>query len=209
MSDDKPEVIAICGPDGAGKTTQATSVCDEFNQRGKDCVVVNPTYVLIDFLPVPDSLKTLLSPRAGQKRSTTRGFSMSIVAKIIDLLKILLGFPYAYASLLLVHKSNHDIVVCDRYLLQFLYDIYGDRSEYFVEKLPRPNNCIILSVDIETALDRMEEDDLELPRQYYVEVIKLFRDLNSLNWVIKVNANGDEMETKDEILLKIDELNNV
>ena len=131
-------IIAIIGPDGCGKTTQARLLVDRLNREGYKAIYVNPNYFLINSMFRTKLHNIFFSPR--RNRTNSLKSSRNIIAKARSLLSALLCYLYALLSRgYMAFVAKHKIIVCDRYFYQFFYDLFGDLSNRVSNFFPRPD----------------------------------------------------------------------
>lgn len=191
--------IAIVGVDGCGKSTQSRLLVERLNADGYRAIYVRPIYILIDLLPnrICDILKgsTIFSPR----RSTTSKKADSKDLNAIRILKrmpiSLFGFLYVLIScyyLKSIHQ-RYNIVICDRYFIQFLYDLFGEKAFLPIKLLPKPDMFFYINGDIDLMYSRMTQDfDKNINRDYYNKVIAFFNEVARNNNFIIIDANKNK-----------------
>lgn len=189
-----PLVLAVCGPDGAGKSTQARLLHAALEEEGDDAVLVRPVYEIVDRLPEPLKQQINISPR--QQR--TGGLDdRSALQRLIPLFTL----PYAIATVLLIRILYwNQIIVCDRYVYQFMFDAYGCWALPLIHLIPGPTFGAYLSVSDDERRERMtDESDRTVNRQYYDKVKRIYTELVERSTLVEVSANGTIDETHREL----------
>jgi len=172
-------IVAIVGIDGSGKTTQAKLLLEKLTKKNYNALCVNPIYLIVPF-----RFKRVPSPRK-IKTST----SIGSLNWFLKMLCKFLGFWYSMLSILLVLVlSTRKIVVCDRFFYQFLYDIYVKKEKKLIKFLPQPHLTFYLDGDMNTLYSRMDDFDVQISREYYLNLKEFFDDLSIEYSFIKVNA---------------------
>lgn len=177
-----PRTVAIVGPDGSGKTTQANLLVERLQAAGYDAQYVHALYYLSDTIPYADRLRRHLGPRKTRTQAPGHG-PFSLVRRALF---GLVGFWFALLTIGLVSvqvRSKRQIVVFDRYYHQFFYDVYGPASLPLSRLLPQPGRMICLDADLTTVQTRMDTVDQAVDRQYYITVIDLYDECTTSRWL--------------------------
>lgn len=174
--------IAIVGPDGSGKTTQAKLLVERLQVAGYDAQYVHALYYLSDNIPYADRLRKHLGPRKTRTQEP-RYLPFYLVRRVLF---GLIGFWFALLTIALVSlqtRSKKEIVVFDRYYHQFFYDVYGTAAIPLSGLLPQPWQIIHLDADLATAQTRMDIVDQVVDKQYYATVIALYDECTTPRWL--------------------------
>ena len=174
--------IAIVGPDGSGKTTQAKLLVERLQAAGYDAQYVHALYYLSDTIPYADRLRKHLGPRKTRTQASRHGLCYLIRRVLFGLV----GFWFALLTIGIVSvlvRNKRQVVVFDRYYHQFFYDVYGPASIPLSRLLPQPWRMIYLDADLSTVQTRMDTGDKAVDRQYYATVISLYDDCATPRWL--------------------------
>ncbi|WP_254547142.1 hypothetical protein [Halomarina pelagica] len=175
--------IALVGPDGSGKTTQAQLLVERLQAAGYDAQYVHALYYLSDNIPCADRLRRRLGPR------TTRTRDPGTCGPFYSVRRALFGLFGVWFALLTIgivsvrFRNRNQVVVFDRYYHQFFYDVYGSVSPLLSGLLPQPWRMIYLDADLTTVQTRMGTDDRAVGRMYYATVIELFDECATDGWL--------------------------
>lgn len=167
--------IAIVGPDGSGKTTQAKLLVERLQAAGYDAQYVHALYHISDTIPSSDRFRRHFGPR----KTRTQESGQSPFYFLRRALFGLVGFWFALLTIWIVSiqvRNKRQIVVFDRYYHQFFYHVYGSASIPPSRLLPQPWQLIYLDADLPTVQARMDTVDQAVDRQYYRTVITLYDD---------------------------------
>lgn len=188
-------IIAFCGPDGSGKTTQAelleSELNDDFNVR-----VVRPVYLLVDILGLRSSVTANASPRD----QSTRGESL----RLTDLVTAVLTYPYLLTTVLYLRVLPADVVICDRYVYQTLYDVYGRWAKSLLGLVPAADMSFLLNPELQILLSRMNESDANVDPDYYREVREFYAKVADRLDLIELPAERDAEQLHDQVRGRID-----
>ena len=190
-------IVAIVGPDGCGKTTQAKMLVNRLKSNSYEALYVRPIYVLMNLIRFAGGDENSVSPRIA--RVTGGQNKKSSIIKRASM--VLSGYPYALITYLFikVHYRNR-IVVCDRYFYQFFYDLFGNLSEKVIEIFPRPDIAFFLDGDLDLFYSRMDDSfDASVDRNYYTDVLNLYRKISRKYSFIQIDANLNKEAINDII----------
>lgn len=174
--------IAIVGPDGSGKTTQAKLLVERLQAAGYDAQYVHALYYLSENIPYADRLRRRLGPRKTRTQEP-RNLPFYLLRRALF---GLIGFWFALLTIAIVSvqfRSEREIVVFDRYYHQFFYDVYGTAGIPLSGLLPQPWQMIYLDADLTTAQTRMDAVDQVVDQQYYATVIALYDECSTPSWL--------------------------
>jgi len=196
-------IIAIIGPDGCGKTTQARLLVDRLNREGYKAIYVNPNYFLINSMFRTKLHNIFFSPR--RNRTNSLKSSRNIIAKARSLLSALLCYLYALLSRgYMAFVAKHKIIVCDRYFYQFFYDLFGDLSNRVSNFFPRPDITFFLNTSLEFLYSRMQSAfDKSVNKDCYIAVINLLKKLSQKYSFVEIEADQNEKIISDIIFEKV------
>ena len=141
-------IIAIEGPDGCGKTTQAKLLVQRLKREGHNAIYVRPVFVLSDMLStITRSNIVGISPSPRRMRLDQLRLSkkhMKIFLSIGKWLMAVLGYAYGILSYMVIayYSARKRVVICDRYFYQFLFDLFGGFTERIIRIFPRPEPVI-------------------------------------------------------------------
>lgn len=175
--------IAIVGPDGCGKTTQAQLLVEGLNAAGYDARYVHALYYLSETVPYADRLRGRTGPRKTRTRSRDTPRPLHLARRALF---ALLGFWFAIFTIGIVSvspRTGSQIVVFDRYYHQFFYDVYGPSGRSLSRLLPQPWRMIYLDADLTTVRSRMDPDDRAVDELYYATVIDLYDECSNGRWL--------------------------
>ena len=197
----KMVIIAIVGPDGCGKTTQAKMLVDRLKKEGHETTYVRPVYALIDLIHLGNKNKNLVSPR----RARVREISNKKSANMRKALMCLVGYVYALTTYMFMKfQCRNKIIVCDRYFYQFFFDLFGEFSEKVVRIFPRPDITFFLNGDLDIFYSRMDDSfDASVGRDYYTDVLNLYRKISRKYVFIQIDANLNKEAINDVIFMHL------
>ncbi|WP_224450603.1 hypothetical protein [Haloprofundus salilacus] len=175
--------IAIVGPDGSGKTTQAKLLVEHLQAAGYDAQYVHALYYLSNNFPYADELRRRIGPRKTRTQLTKTGRPVYLLRQALF---GLVGFWFALLTIGVVSlrfRDESQIVVFDRYYQQFFYDVYGPLAVFLSRLLPQPWRMIYLNADLTTIQTRMDATDRAADTQYYATVIGLYDECSTDEWL--------------------------
>ncbi|WP_224332655.1 hypothetical protein [Haloprofundus sp. SEDH52] len=173
--------IAIVGPDGSGKTTQAKLLVEHLQAIGYDAHYVHALYYLSDTIPCADRLRRQLGPRKTQTHGPSTSRLLYLLRRVLF---AVVGFWFALVTIGVVSIRFHDqVVVFDRYYHQFFYDVYGPSGVFLSCLLPQPGRVIYLDADLATIQLRMDTTDRAVDTEYYATVIEFYDECSTEGWL--------------------------
>ena len=189
----KTAIVAIVGPDGCGKTTQAKMLVDRLKNKGYNAIYVRPVFILLNALTrSKDNTVLPISPRETCTSKMSDSHKLRRTFSSWKIFMNLLGYPYALATYIFMkfHLSRNKIVVCDRYFYQFFFDLFGDFSEKMMKIFPKPDITFFLDGNLELFYSRMDNSfDASVGRDYYMGVLNLYRGISQKYDFIQIDAN--------------------
>ncbi|MFB9807353.1 dTMP kinase [Haladaptatus pallidirubidus] len=192
----KALIVAIVGPDGSGKTTQAQLLTTRLQAAGYDADYVHALYYFSDRIPYANRLRKQVGPRTARTKRQTTWSPLYLLQRLSF---ATFGYLFAVGTIALVSRfSSNQIVVFDRYYHQFLYDVYGQASRPLSQCLPQPWRIIYLQADIETLRSRQDTEDRMVNEQYYETVNELYATLMTDTWM-QMPANLPIVMLHDQI----------
>jgi thymidylate kinase len=191
-------IIAIEGPDGCGKTTQAKMLFERLEKEGYSVRYVRPLYAI--FCVFPKNKATYLNFLSPRKLGTTSVTKMgNRLYSILRIFLSLIGLSYAFLIYMYLKTSNKNrIIICDRYFYQFLFDLFGNLSEKIVKAFPKPTITFFLDGELDVIRSRMSLLDSLASLKYYAKVINFYRRIAKACNFVRIDAT-----------LKKDEINEI
>lgn len=175
--------VAVVGPDGSGKTTQAKLLVERLRAAGYDAQYVHALYYLSDAVPCADRLRKRFGPRKTRTGESGDGPFYLVRRALFGLV----GFWFALLTIGVVavraREEGQVVVVFDRYYHQFFYDVYGPAGRPLSRLLPRPRRTVYLDADLSTARTRMDGVDRAVEEEYYAAVIGLYEECATPGWL--------------------------
>lgn len=193
------KIVAFVGADGTGKSTQAGMLATRLAREGRRVRSVRPVFLLFD----PWKLRgrapaaEVLSPRmqrvagAGGGGRGDRGGSP---------LRAAVGYLYALATYVYMRSAFRglDYLVCDRYLYQYFYDLFGDAAVSVSTAFPRPDVVFWLDGGLELLRRRSATPMAEEEERYYGRAIAYYRTLAQRLPFVHLDAGADPQAIGDE-----------
>ena len=190
--------MAIEGIDGSGKTTQAKMLVDRLKKNGFETTYVRPVYVLLDLIRLKGEDKKSVSPR--RVRATNK--KSSVLQRVV---MSLFGYPYAMVTYIYMKLTSRDkIIVCDRYFYQFFFDLFGKLSEKVIRIFPKADITFFLDGNLDLFYSRMKKSfDASVDRDYYTEVINLYRRISQKYGFIQIDAKLNKEAINDTLFMHL------
>lgn len=187
-------LIAIEGVDGSGKTTQVEALHTALDEEGYKVVTLRPMYEIIELFPI--DVENHVSPR----RSATESTKGTLKQERASIFIILAGLLYSLVSVLWIRFVYREtIVVCDRYFYQMFFDLLGLKARRLAAIFPPPEITVVLDMDIDNSLDRLDQFDSQVQREYYEQVAEYYRGLSTRGSVEHVRADDGVDEVHERI----------
>lgn len=206
------ELIALCGIDGTGKSTQALLLQDRLRVLGRssevlwcrwDPLLARPAIRLLDRLSGGGAKATAGSHAGGasgnSRRELKRRLLSSALVRRLWMGLMVLDYGLQVAPKLMRARRSADVVIVDRYRHDVLIDLSAGGEFVRAPKvlrwlLPEPDLIIVLDVDEETALAR-KPDSLDLT--YLRERRRLYGELAQSSTAVLIDA-GESTEAVSE-----------
>ena len=195
-------IVTIEGVDGCGKTTQAKMLVDRLKKNGYETTYVRPVYVLLGLIRLGGGDRNSVSPR----RARVSKILNKKLFRMRRALMSLLGYPYALATYIFMkfYLGRNKMVVCDRYFYQFFFDLFGDWSENIIKFFPRPDITFFLDGDLDIFYLRMDNSfDASVGRDYYMDVLNLYRRISQKYGFIQIDANFNREAINDVMFMHL------
>jgi len=182
-------IIAIIGPDGCGKTTQAKMLVESLNRIGYDSIYVHSNDVLFSTISSNKPLNlNQLGPRNFRKSKNESSKERHVYRMPLQIIASSLGFFYALFSYVYIKYvlDRNKIIVCDRYYYQFFNDLFGEiYGEKISRMFPQPEMIFLLDLDINLLYSRMiDKADRNIGKDYYIKLFRLYKKLgDDLNFI--------------------------
>ena len=198
--------MAIEGIDGCGKTTQAKMLVDRLKKEGYKAMYVQPVFVLLNILA--RSKGNDVAPISPRKIRTSKMSDSDKHEKRFFFKKLFmsfLGYPYAVATYIFMKFTGRNkIIICDRYFYQFFFDLFGNWSEKIIKFFPKPDITFFLDGELDFFYSRMDDSfDAHVSKDYYSEVINLFRKVSQKYGFIQIDAKLDKEAINDIIFMHL------
>jgi len=192
--------VAIEGIDGCGKTTQAKMLVDRLKKEEYETMYIRPVYVLLDLIRLGGGVEKSVSPR----RARASNKKSSVLQRVV---MSLFGYPYAIVTYIYMKLTSRDkIIVCDRYFYQFFFDLFGKLSEKVIRIFPKADITFFLDGNLDLFYSRMKKSfDVSVDRDYYTEVLNLYRRISQKYGFIQIDANLEREKINDIIFHTIKE----
>jgi thymidylate kinase len=212
------ELIALCGIDGTGKSTQALLLQKRLRISGRaskvlwcrwDPVLARPAVVLLDRLSRRAETETEITSSSGESGDRRRALkrrllSSRLIRKLWTSLMVI-DYGLQVAPRLMLARRTAEVVIVDRYRHDVLIDLSAGGelvSTPLVLRwlLPEPDIIVILDVDAEIALSR-KPDSLDL--RYLKERRHLYRQLSERSAAVLVDAGEPTDVVSDAVFRAI------
>jgi len=198
-------IVAIEGPDGCGKTTQAKLLVQRLKGEGCNAVYVRPVFIISDMLSTSGKSNTNIFPSPRRMRLKQLNSSKKRMNIFVSIRKWLIGIAgYLYGILsymVMAYYSNRKrIVIGDRYFYQFFFDLFGGSTEKIIRMFPKPDITFLLEGDSDLFYSRMSDpSDVHASKSYYVDVNNLYARISRKYGFIGIDASLDKETINDMI----------
>jgi len=211
-------VIAIIGIDGSGKTTQSKLLVKRLKKKGISVVYVRPVYFILEKIPFPIREKItnslFLSPRISKTLRYKKSKKIKGEKKTSSLKKIFLylfGYLYVYITCLYLHLilGKNKFIICDRYFIQFLYDIFDEKAVHIISTIPLPDITFYLRGKIDILYNRLNGSlDKNVKKDYYININHQIDDIAKQYSFIEIDSTLDVNYISNTIFNRILTINN-
>jgi thymidylate kinase len=195
------KIVAFDGADGTGKSTQAEILTNRLRADGKRATLIRPVFLLFDPWRIRDGgvVSAAVSPRMQRLGRTDRGLRPNGARPS---LRSLLGYVYALATYAYIRLAfrRDDYVVCDRYLYQYLFDVFGPSAASVAKVFPRPDRLFWIDASIDLLRARSEKPFDEAQVRYYEQVLRFYQDLAGPLQFIRIDAADDVQSIHERAL---------
>ena len=177
-------------------------LADRLKKNGYEVAYVRPVYVLLGLIRLGGGDRNSVSPR----RAHVSKILNKKLFRMRRALMSLLGYPYAIATYIFMkfYLGRNKIIVCDRYFYQFFFDLFGDWSKNIIKIFPRPDITFFLDGDLDLFYSRMGNSfDASVDRDYYTEVISLYRRISQKYGFIQIDANLNKEAINDVMFMHL------
>jgi thymidylate kinase len=210
------ELIALCGIDGTGKSTQAALLQSRLRASGRstevlwcrwDPFLARPAVRLLDRLSGAGAKATAAhgsnDTRGDSRRALKRRFLSSPLLRRLWTGLMVLDYGIQVAPKLIRARRRADVVIVDRYRHDVLIDLSAGRRLAPAPRilrwlLPEPDLMVVLDLDEEIALAR-KPDSLDLT--YLKERRRLYRELGLSHGAVLIDAS-DSTDAVGESIFK-------
>lgn len=171
---------------------------DRLKMEGYETTYVRPIYVIPNLIRVGGVNKNSVSPRRARASNKKSSAMQRAVMGLF-------GYPYAIATYIYMKLTSKDkIIVCDRYFYQFFFDLFGELSEKVIRIFPKSDITFFLDGDLDLFYSRMDNSfDTSVDRNYYDEVLNLYRRISQRYGFIQIDANLDKEVINDLIFMRL------
>lgn len=173
---------------------------DRLKKEEYETMYIRPVYVLLDLIRLGGGVEKSVSPR----RARASNKKSSVLQRVV---MSLFGYPYAIVTYIYMKLTSRDkIIVCDRYFYQFFFDLFGKLSEKVIRIFPKADITFFLDGNLDLFYSRMKKSfDVSVDRDYYTEVLNLYRRISQKYGFIQIDANLEREKINDIIFHTIKE----
>ena len=194
-------IIAIVGPDGCGKTSQAHLLTEKIKEAGGRVTYDRPIYIFMNIFFDHEKTFKYFSPRGirtGKVKKGMNPFFLKCLVKLTGYFYALLTFTYMRFIL-----SLNRTVVCDRYFYQFFFDLYGLYALSLLRFFPSPDLVFYLKPNLALLRQRQTNSDLQIKTGYFVQLINYFNRLSRKEGFIEIDASLEKGVIGSAIMEKL------
>ncbi len=197
------QIVALVGIDGTGKSTQAKLLTAKLSAVGYRAKCVRPVFLIFNAwrLPEGDGLALATSPRMLRLRMNGSQGSKPRLGPPFTTIVRIIGYLYAVVSYLylrILFRKEH-FVVCDRYLYQYFYDIFGSNARGIALSFPRADLTFWLDGRVDSIRPRIKDPSLDRGEEYLESVSKVYQNLSHDLGFFRIDAHQDEESIRKAI----------
>jgi len=197
------KLIEFCGIDGCGKSTLIQDIKEELNKQGKPCVVIKPISGDKNFMTIISRMESSLQNSPSKE-----------VYERFEKLKNEYYFLEFYASsnTIKTYLKQDMYVLCDRYTFSYLtyqeaFNMLSPQDKDSVEKFPKPDLVVLLTVPIELAMQRLDERPQKAPYEnpkFLTKAQNIFlREKSSYSNLLQIDGSDERSKNLKIILEKL------
>ncbi|MFC1649090.1 hypothetical protein ACFL2C_00045 [Patescibacteria group bacterium] len=192
------KIVSFSGTDNSGKTTQKKLLkkyCKTSGVSFKSTEFAFGYYLLRPILSQFKNHSIKFDHKDLVKRNSKSILKIWFLAAFVD---IWIGYLFHLRPM----KRKYDIVLCDRFYtdvwVNLLFYGYSPLWAYkvFVRLLPKADVSILFLVEAELGHSRIND---EFPLSYYLEQVKIYKDLSQRIDGVVIDANRDKKTIFKEI----------
>lgn len=197
------KLIEFCGIDGCGKSTLIQDIKDELKKKGLPCVVIKPISGDKNFMTIISRMETSLQDSPSRE-----------VYKRFEKLKneyYFLEF-YANSNTIKNYLKQDMFVLCDRYTFSYLtyqesFNMLSASDKESVEKFPKPDLIVLMTLPIDVAMKRLDERSNKAPYEnpkFLTKAQNIFlREKDSYKHLLHLDGSDDRTKNVKLVLDKL------